>query len=286
VVIIHGSGPEDRDYLAPWVDFFVQQGVAVLAYDKRGVRDSTGDWKQSSLDDLAGDVLAGIELLKRRGDLDPKRIGLFAVSQGGWIAPMAAARSRDIAFVILHAGSALPVAKNGLAYVEAELRGYGFPAEEIARALAYYQLNDEVTRTGEGWEQLQVAYREAQARGAEWLLEEPQPRDFWFRRFYRRIMDFDPAPAWRQVTCPVLAFFGELDHSVPPHANVGPLEEALKGAGNRDYTLTVLPRANHLFLEAESGVGNEYAGLRRFVRGYFDVMAHWLASRATARRPD
>jgi hypothetical protein len=222
LVIIHGSGAEDRDYLAPWVDYFARNGVAVLAYDKRGVRDSTGDWQQSDFEDLAADVLAGIQLLKGRSDIDPHRIGLFAASQGGWIAPLAAAKSRDVAFIILHAGSALPVGKNGLAYVEAELRGYGFPESEVERALAYYRLNDEVTRTGHGWETLQEAYRQAHASGAEWLLEEPQPPDFWFRKFYRRIMDFDPAGSWLKVSCPVLAFFGELDHNVPRRPTCGP----------------------------------------------------------------
>jgi pimeloyl-ACP methyl ester carboxylesterase len=171
VVLIHGSGPEDRDYMGPWIDFFARQGVAVLSYDKRGVRDSTGDWKRASFEDLAEDVMAGVQLLKRRKDINPKQIGLWGISQGGWIAPLAASRSKDIAFIILHAGAGVPVAQNGLMSIEYELRAYGFPEAEIKRALAYYKLNDDVTRSGEGWDKLQDAYQHAKASNAEWLIE-------------------------------------------------------------------------------------------------------------------
>lgn len=283
IVLIHGSNDEDRDHLDPWVGFFVSRGLAVLSYDKRGVRDSTGDWKRAGFEELAGDALAGVELLKRRKTIDAKRIGLFGISQGGWIAPLVASRDRGIAFIILHAGSGLEVAENGLLYVEAELRGYGFPRDEIAHALAYYRLNDDVTRSPERWNELQQAYQKAKARNVEWLIEEPQPADFWFRRFYRGIMDFDPAPVWVNVHCPVLAFFGELDHNVMPEPNRKALQAALNRRAKDDSTIVVLPKANHLFLRAETGTRAEYPKLDRFVDGYFDGMSKWLAEHLRAR---
>lgn len=279
IVLIHGSNDQDRDALDPWVGFFVSRGMAVLSYDKRGVRESTGDWKRASLQDLAGDVLAGVQFLRKQKAVDAKRIGLIGFSQGGWIAPIAASRDRGIAFVILHAGSGLRVADNGLLFVEAELRGYGFPEEEIEQAMSYYRLNDDVTRRPERWEELQASYRKAKERNAEWLIEEPQTNDFWFRRYYRGIMDFDPAPFWEKVRCPVLAFFGELDHNVPPEPNRKALESALERRPNHDSTVIVLPKANHLFLRATTGRREEYAELTAFVDGYFNVMDAWLAAR-------
>ena len=285
IVLIHGSNDADRDFLDPWVGFFVSRGLAVLSYDKRGVRESAGDWKRADFHDLAGDARAGVQFLKKRKDIDRERIGLFGISQGGWIAPLVAARDREIAFIILHAGSALRVVDNNLLFIEAELRGYGFPDEEIAQAMAYYRLNDEVTRHPERWEELQTLYLKARELKVEWLIEEPQPRDFWFRNFYRGIMDFDPAPYWSKVRCPVLAFFGELDHNVPPDPNRRAMESALRRRKNGDSTIIVLPKANHLFLQAKTGTRDEYASLDSFVDGYFNVMAAWLARRAPTTPP-
>jgi len=135
------------------------------------------------------------------------------------LAPLIASRTPEVAFIILHAGASVPVWRQGELLLEHELRAYGFPEEEIAKALAYQRLNDAFTRTGQGWDKLQEASRRAAEAHAEWLLEDLQPPDHWFRQMYRKLIDFDPLPAWRQVKCPVLAFFGELDHNVPPEPN-------------------------------------------------------------------
>jgi len=111
VVIIHGSGKETaRDVLLhSW--FFVHHGFAVLTYDKRGVGESGGSYKwvivkhgESVLDELAGDALAGVEFLKNYDQIDPNMIGFFGGSQAGWIAPLAASKSSDIAFMALFSG--------------------------------------------------------------------------------------------------------------------------------------------------------------------------------------
>ena len=91
--------------------------------------------------------------------------------------------------------------------------------------------------------------------------------------FYRGIMDFDPAPYWARVRCPLLAFLGELDHNVPPEPNRKALELALR---RKDSTIVVLPNANHLFLQAKTGTREEYAQLTAFVDGYFNAMESWL----------
>ena len=97
-------------------------------------------------------------------------------------------------------------------------------------------------------------------------------------------MDFDSVPLWEKVTCPVLAFFGELDWTVPPEPNRKALENALSKAGNKDYTIVVLPKANHLFLKAETGVQTEYPQLKNFIPAYFDSMKDWLSTRIKVRR--
>jgi dienelactone hydrolase len=102
VVLFHGSGPQRRDLTtARW---FAEQGILALAYDKRGVGESTGDFRAVPFTDLCDDGLAAIDLLKRRSDVDANRIGVWGLSQGGWLGPLAASRSPDVKFVIAVSG--------------------------------------------------------------------------------------------------------------------------------------------------------------------------------------
>lgn len=275
LVLVHGSNALTRDVFGPWSRYFAGLGFAVLGYDKRGTGLSTGDWKAADFTVLAADVLAGVRFLAARADIRATRIGLWGGSQAGWIMPIAAAQApREVAFLIVHAGSGTTVREEGVLYVQHELRASGLPEASVAIGTRYQQLDDSVTRAGGGWEVLQSFY-ETHRIEETWLWP-PRPAGDWFRTYYRMLMDFDPTPSWRRVSCPVLLFFGEVDVNVPPRESWPPIERALREGGNRNVTHHVLPRANHLFLEARTGARDEYPGLSRFVPGYFDRMARWL----------
>jgi uncharacterized protein len=275
LVLVHGSNALTRDVFGPWSRYFAGLGFAVLSYDKRGTGQSTGDWKQADFPILAADVLAGVRSLAARHDIRSDRIGLWGASQAGWILPLVAAQApREIAFLVVHAGSGTTVREEGVLYIENELRLAGLPATSVAIGTRYQRLDDSVTRAGSGWDKLQ-RYYEAHRTQETWLWP-PRPADDWFRSYYRMLMDFDPSASWKRVTCPVLLFFGELDANVPPRESWPPIERALRQAGNRNVTKILLPRANHLFLEAQTGTRDEYPRLSRFVTGYFDAMARWL----------
>ena len=98
VIAVLGSGPAPRCYSLSRAREWARLGYAVLIYDKRGSGASGGDWQTSSLDDLADDVVAADRFLRGRRDIRADRIGLWAHSQGGWIAPRAIARGADVAF--------------------------------------------------------------------------------------------------------------------------------------------------------------------------------------------
>lgn len=83
VILVHASGPEDREYLLPFARFLIRHGMAVLGYDKRGVGGSTGDWNKASFDDLAGDVVAAFEYLRTRRDINRAQIGMLGWSHWG-----------------------------------------------------------------------------------------------------------------------------------------------------------------------------------------------------------
>lgn len=102
LVVFHAANGGTRDFHAyrHLTTALPAAGIAVLVFDRRGSGASTGDFTTATFKDLAGDGLAGIALLKKRRDIDPLRIGVWGVSQGGWLAPLAATLSRDVAFVV------------------------------------------------------------------------------------------------------------------------------------------------------------------------------------------
>jgi pimeloyl-ACP methyl ester carboxylesterase len=279
LVLVHGSNALTRDVFGPWSRYFAGLGFAVLSYDKRGTGQSTGDWKQADFPTLAADVLAGVRFLHAREDIRSDRVGLWGASQAGWIMPLVAAQApREVAFLVVHAGSGTTVREEGVLYIQNELRFAGLPEASVAIGRRYQTLDDSVTRTGSRWDELQRYYETH--RTAETWLWPPRPADDWFRPYYRMLMDFDPSPSWQRVICPVLLFFGELDANVPPRESWPPIERALRQGGNPSVTRFVLPKANHLFLEARTGARDEYPGLSRFVPGYFDNMTQWLHAQA------
>jgi uncharacterized protein len=89
-------------------DAITRKGVAVLRCDDRGIARSTGDFQGATTFDFVGDALAQVAALRARADIEPAHVGLLGHSEGGLVAPMAAAQSKDVAFIVLLAGTALP----------------------------------------------------------------------------------------------------------------------------------------------------------------------------------
>ena len=258
VVLVHGSGPQGRERWAyrSVGDLFARHGVAALVYDKRGVGESKGDMTTATFDDLAGDVVAAVEALSRRGDIDRRRIGLFGSSQGGWLAPLAATKTPGIAFLILNKGSAASVAEQERQRVEHTLRADGFSEPEIAEAVAYTRLVFRAVDGAAGWPEVAKATEAARAR--KWsetvqLAESEKDLEDWRRE------RFDPAPVLKRTTIPVLALFGGKDTLVPPAENVDRLRDLLRQAGNRDVTVRILPGEGHSVFLGQSLRGGDWS---------------------------
>jgi uncharacterized protein len=96
---------------------------------------------------------------------------------------------------------------------------------------------------------------------------------------------YDPAPTLGRLQVPVLALFGELDNNILAAKNKAAWEAALKAAGNRDYTLLILPKANHGMFEAQIGSNAEMRTLQRLVPAYFATVHDWLTKRVRALDP-
>jgi pimeloyl-ACP methyl ester carboxylesterase len=157
IILVHGSGAENREYVLPFARFLVRHGVAVLGYDKRGVGGSTGDWNTASYEELAGDVAAAFEYLKTRADVDAAHIGLLGISQAGWIMQMAAARVPGLAFLISISGAGVSPAETTLDQTQNELTMTGMKAPMVAAIVGLMKLQYEFARTGQGWDEYAAA---------------------------------------------------------------------------------------------------------------------------------
>lgn len=279
IILVHASGPQNRDAILPFARFLVRRGIALLAYDKRGVGASTGDWNTASFDDLAGDVVAAFEYLRTRADIDGKQIGLLGWSQAGWIMPIAAVRAKDIAFLISVSGAAVPAAETTLDQAQNDMSARGMRRETVAQIVEVMKLQYAFARTGEGWD----AYAEARQKLAARIGSPPDTfpgtPDHPYWAFIRRLYFHDPGPTLRQLRVPTLALFGELDNNILPEKNRTAWEAALKAGGHPDYTLQILSRANHGMMEAKVGSNVEMPSLQRFVPAFFAVVREWLAQR-------
>ncbi|HEX8176528.1 MAG TPA: alpha/beta fold hydrolase [Pyrinomonadaceae bacterium] len=292
VILLHGSGAQDRNGERSeirWVaDHFARHGIVALIYDKRGFGASTGNWATASFNDFAKDALAGLKLLQGRPDINPKQIGMWGVSQAGWVMTTATSMSKDIAFIISISagGSGYTPAQQNNYNIETEMRAQGFTQNEISQVITSYNLLYDVVRAGEGGDgsKLDAAIRLALQKNAklkDWLppLSSEinwKKRDQWFLAFD---IDFNPLPLWERYDGPVLGIFGELDSSTPVQQVVPLLGKALAARRNTDYAIKVFPKANHNIMEAETGSDNELPRLNRFVPEYLDTMTDWLRSR-------
>jgi pimeloyl-ACP methyl ester carboxylesterase len=301
VVLITGSGPQDRDESLmghkPFLivaDHFTRKGIAVLRYDDRGVGGSGGSVDDSTSQDFAGDVLSAVEYLKSRPDIDPKAIGLCGHSEGGLIAPIAAARSSDVAFIILMAGTGLP----GDRILELQrgliLKAMGTDPAKIERAQSFSKRLIDLVRASEPSKLKDQARSLVEKLSGELTEEEKKEltegaldsqlsavNSKWFRAF----LDYDPRVNLRKVSCPVLALNGELDLQVPPKENLAEIEKALKEAGNKDVTTREFKSLNHLFQTSKTGAPSEYAKIEEtFSPAALEVMSSWMAERFLKNR--
>lgn len=275
IVFVHGSGDGPRRAYDTWANFFLSRGWAVVVFDKRGSGKSTGDWHDADFVTLAGDLRAVLKWTRAQRELAGLKVALWGASQAGWIIPQLAAEEA-VDFAIIQAGAVTPTDEFISHTLESELRAYGFPPEEIAKAQRYYQLDVEVSRGTQPFAAVEKAYAEASAAGAEWLLKPPDPVNAPDRRFIAVIAGFDSAPYWRKVRIPMLILFGGKDHVVPAGLNRSRLETLLGEAGNKDVQIVTLEDDNHLFMLARTGVRTEYASLNRFDPAYFETLTAFL----------
>ena len=290
VVLITGSGPQDRDETAyghkPFAvlaDHLARRGVAVLRYDDRGVGGSTGRHLGATSADFAADAKAAVAWIASRPEIDARAIGLLGHSEGGMIAPLTAMEAPSLSYLVLLAAPGVRIADLLDAQRRALADAQGRSAAEIA---ASDTLQTRLTEIAGGSMDrasaetaLQVVLNDTRITGADLS---PAARDAireqvldpWFRWFIRH----DPSPALAHFRGPILALNGSLDRQVLPDQNLSGIRNAT--VANADVTIIELPGLNHLFQTARTGGLGEYAAIEETMSpAALDAVSAWIVER-------
>ncbi|WP_296385432.1 alpha/beta fold hydrolase [Winogradskyella sp.] len=274
VILISGSGPQDRDESfmghKPFLvlaDHLTKQGIGVLRFDDRGHGESTGDFGNATTEDFSKDVLSAIAYLKTRKEIDIKNIGLIGHSEGGIIAPLAANNSKDVAFMVLLASTG--ISGTELSVMQSKtLRD--FPVkDEVAfekntrKAIAIVTSNKSVSEIKK---ELTTHYNNF-LRPILTSLNVPEEKINLFidsqvktsvKPWSRYFLQYNPADEIEKLQIPVLSLNGSKDSQVNAKINQEGIRKALIKGNNQDYKIVELENLNHFFQECETGKMNEY----------------------------
>lgn len=296
VILISGSGQQNRDEELmghkPFLvlsDYLTKNGIAVLRFDDRGTALSSGDFNSATSADFATDVEAAIEYLKTRREINKKKIGLIGHSEGGLIAPMVASNSKDVAFIVLLAGTGIQ--GDQLLLLQQKLIGKvsGASDEALQKSELINRKAFDIVNKSTNLEQLSIDLSNFIKQS---LLNDPttgkppgmSDDDFvqsqvkkianpWMQYFIK----YNPAPTLEKVKCPVFAINGEKDLQVPPKENLETIKKALVKGGNKKITTKEIPNLNHLFQECSTGSPDEYAAIEQtFSPLALAEILHWV----------
>lgn len=303
VLLISGSGSQDRDSTVfghrPFLvlsDYLTRRGIAVLRVDDRGVGGSDLGSLTVTSENFMNDVLAGVSFLQSRKDIDAKKIGLIGHSEGGMIAVMAAARSKDIAFIVSLAGMGQTgdeVIQTQTALIE---RVSGTDAGLVANEVALIKSVNAVVKAVGDEKQIEAGVNDAIAKETT-AMNETQQKAFtpfassvkasmamYKLPWYRFFVMFDPQPDLKKISVPVLALNGELDLQVAYQENLGGIASGLKAGGNKDVTVKSFPKLNHLFQTSQTGLPSEYIKNEETISPLvLETIAQWITERTIQR---
>jgi len=296
VILISGSGPQNRDEellghkpFLVLADYLTRNGIGVLRYDDRGTAASTGDFKTATTQDFASDVEAALAFLMKKKGVNKKKIGLAGHSEGGIIAPIVAAQSKNVAFIVLLAGTGIP--GDELLLLQQELIGRVSGESEENLKLGKQENTElfEIIKKSNDIEQIKkdltthmlVSLKENPDAGKpEGIADEEyvnytveQIATPWMIYFIK----YNPAIILEKVKCPVMAINGSKDLQVPPKENLSAIQTALAKGGNHKVTAKELPNLNHLFQECETGSPSEYSEIEQtFSPAALELVLNWI----------
>ena len=293
VILISGSGPQDRDETVAnhkpfWIlaDYLTRKGIAVLRYDDRGFGKSTGNFSNATTKDFSTDVISAVNYLKSRTDIDLNNIGLIGHSEGGIIAPLAANQTNDVSFIVLLASTG--ILGSELSLIQSKtLRPFPVPDEDayeqaIRKAIKIAASNKEISVIKS---ELTTHYNATiapilkplvgnDAKVSEIIKGLIEMRTTpWIRYFY----NYNPADEFEKLKIPVLSLNGSKDTQVSAKINQEGIRKALIKGKIKDYKIIEMENLNHLFQECKTGKMDEYELIEQtFSPEALKVISNWI----------
>ena len=290
VVLVHGSGPNTRDEEAfghkiflVLADHLSRHGIAVLRYDKRGIGASGGNYKAATTFDFAADACAAVSYLRTRSEIDQHQIGMIGHSEGGLIAPLAAARDPALAFIVMLAGPAVRgelLLTEQIALIEkagGETDAHISASRTLNRALFAALVASKTPE--QGARRAKAILDQAQADGVLPADEAKAQLKLFGSPWFHAFLSYDPAPTLARVMQPVLALNGERDLQVPAKMDLDALRLALRH--NRHAVIKEMAGLNHLFQNAQTGAPSEYGTIEETVAPLaLSTISDWIQAQA------
>jgi alpha-beta hydrolase superfamily lysophospholipase len=301
-VLVHGSGPTDRDenpdftLLSPEAkeklaktlkvfnlevsqyklnvfnemsDYFVKDGFVVLRYDKRGIGKSGGVYKTAGFRDFVSDPHAAIRFLQSRAEVDPSRIIVLGHSEGGIIGPVLCAEDATISALVICAGTSQKL--------DEILMQQAKSAREMLSNLTQEQKDKFGVKDTPDPVEVVRKFVEAVKRGDEYVQIEGHKV---YSKWYREHFAHDPLKTIEKVKCPVLIVHGEKDFQVPFSKAIA-LRDGLEKSGNSNVRFLLFPNIDHL-LKFEPGQSSELSYVSKMNRTVEPLILKSIASWAKA----
>ncbi|MDE2806097.1 MAG: alpha/beta fold hydrolase [Gemmatimonadota bacterium] len=284
VVLVHGAGAMDRSgpggYLTETAAYFVSRGFAVLSYDKRGTGASSGDWRTMSFADLASDVAAAVRYVRSRDDVDAGSVGLWGISQAGWVLPLAAqSASPEFVIAVSAAGTGVTPAEQNMYDIGHQARAARLDEKQRDSVLSAWRALYALVRSDRGPD-AEAGFRRARDAastipGAGPMLPPPAGGIRWTQRdqwFLALDLDYDAVSAWAALDIPVLAIYGSADVSTPTDRVVARFRQDVAREGS-DASIAVIDGGSHVLTD-------DRVGSTRLLAEYTSVMDTWLTAQA------
>lgn len=204
VVFVHGDGAADAsrdDAYKPLWSAYAKAGFATLSWDKPGVNGAPGDWLAQSMHDRAAEVDAAISWAYTRPDLDTTRIGIWGISQAGWVVPQVLASRNDISFATL-VGPAINWLRQGEFNLRADLAARKASPAEVDAALKRHAREVALLKSGADY----ATYRKART--------DPNPMSPQRWGFVERNFQSDVTDVLGRISTPLLLVLGGKDRNV------------------------------------------------------------------------